>query len=137
MANGRGLAVRLAAFGVGGPGVWSRDAQARPHLRRTNRSWRLNEAYINIKGRQRFLYRAVDSTGQTINFLLTAMAARRFFYRALRNEGNSMPRVINVDKNPAYPCAVAELKASGTIGLRCRLRQCKYFNNIVEQDHRT
>ena len=41
-----------------------------------------------------------------------------------------------MDKNPAYPCAVAELKASGTIGRRCRLRQCKYLNNIVEQDHR-
>ena len=64
------------------------------------------------------------------------MAAKRFFHRALRNDGNSMPRVINVDKNPAYPCAVAELKASGTIGRRCRLRQCKYLNNIVEQDHR-
>ena len=64
------------------------------------------------------------------------MAAKRFLHRALRNEGNSMPRVINVDKNPAYPCAVAELKASGTISRRCQLRQCKYLNNIVEQDHR-
>jgi transposase-like protein len=47
-----------------------------------------------------------------------------------------MPRVINVDKNPAYARAVTELKASGTISQRCRLRQCKYLNNIVEQDHR-
>jgi IS6 family transposase len=47
-----------------------------------------------------------------------------------------MPRVVNVGKNPAYPRAVMELKADGTISRRCRLRQCKYLNNIVEQDHR-
>ena len=47
-----------------------------------------------------------------------------------------MPRVINVDKNRAYPLAVEELKQEGIIGRRCRLRQCKYLNNIIEQDHR-
>jgi transposase-like protein len=65
-----------------------------------------------------------------------AAAAKRFFRRAFLNDGNSMPRVINVDKNPAYARAVTELKASGTIGRRCRRRECKYLNNIVEQDHR-
>jgi transposase-like protein len=73
------------------------------------------------------------------DFLLTdwrnATAAKRFFRRALRNN-NAMPRVVTVDKNPAYPRAVTELKADGTINRRCRLRQCKYRNNIVEQDHR-
>ena len=48
-----------------------------------------------------------------------------------------MPRVINIDKNRAYPAAVEELKEQGTIRHRCSLRQCKYLNNIVEQDHRT
>jgi transposase, IS6 family len=99
---------------VHGPEI---DKRSRPHLKPANRSWRLDETYINIKGRDRFLYRAVDSTGQTIDFLLTdrrdAAAAKRFFRRALRND-NSMPRVINVDKNPAYPRAVTELKADGT-----------------------
>jgi IS6 family transposase len=74
-----------------------------------------------------------------IDFLLTdrlnAAAAKRFFPRALRND-NSMPGVINVDKNPAYPSAVTGQKADGTINRRCRLRQGKYLNNIVEQDHR-
>ena len=51
--------------------------------------------------------------------------------------GNPMPRVVNVDKNPAYPAAVEALKAEGTLPRRVRLRQCKYLNNIVEQDHRT
>jgi transposase, IS6 family len=116
------------------------DKRCRPHLKPTNRSWRLDETYINVKGRDRFLYRAVDSTGQTIDFLLTdrrdAAAAKRFFRRALLNEGNSMPRVINVDKNPAYPRAVEDLKREGVVTRRCRLRQCKYLNNVVEQDHR-
>jgi transposase-like protein len=115
------------------------DRRCRPYLKRTNRSWRLDETYINVKGRDRFLYRAVDSTGQTIDFLLTdwrdAAAAQRFFRRALRNE-NVMPRVVNVDKNPAFPQEMAELKADGIINRRCHLRQCKYLNNIVEQDHR-
>jgi IS6 family transposase len=83
----------------------------------------------------------VDSTGQTIDFLLTpkrdASAAKRFFRRALRGPSNPGPRVINVDKNPAYPAAVEALKAEGTLPGRVRLRQCKYLNNIVEQDHRT
>ena len=116
------------------------DKRCRPHLKPTNRSWRLDETYINVKGRDRFLYRAVDSTGQTIDFLLTdrrdAAAAKRFFRRALQNEGNSMPRVINVDKNPAYPRAFEDLQREGAISRRCRLRQCKYLNNVVEQDHR-
>jgi transposase-like protein len=54
----------------------------------------------------------------------------------MANPGNSIPRVINVDKNRAYPAAVDELKKEGTIRRRCQLRQCKYLNNVVEQDHR-
>jgi transposase-like protein len=64
------------------------DKRCRPHLKPTNRSWRVDETYIKVKGRERFLYRAVDSTGQTIDFLLTAerdtAAAKRFFQRGLR-----------------------------------------------------
>ena len=116
------------------------DKRCRPYLKRTNRSWRLDETYIKVKGRDRFLYRAVDSSGQTIDFLLTdrrdAAAAKRFLQRALQNLGNSMPRVINVDKNPAYPRAVKELKRERVISHRCRVRQCRYLNNVVEQDHR-
>jgi transposase, IS6 family len=111
-----------------------------PNLKRTNRSWSLDETYITSKGRDRFLYRAVDSTGQTIDFLLTdrrdAAAAKRFFRIALLNEGNSMPRVIHVNKNRAYPRAIEDLKPEGVISGRCRLRRCKYLNSVVEQDHR-
>ena len=82
----------------------------------------------------------MDSTGQTIDFLLTAKrdtaAAKRFFRKTLLASANPQPRVINVDKNRAYPAAVEVLKAEGTLRRRCRLRQCKYLNNVVEQDHR-
>ena len=87
------------------------------------------------------MYRALDSTGQTIDFLLTARrdrsAAKRFLRRAIGASGNGMPRVMNVDKNPAYPSAVEALKAEGAIPQRIALRQCKYLNNVIEQDHRT
>ena len=116
------------------------DKRCQPHLKPTNRSWRVDETYIQVKGHERFLYRAVDSTGQTIDFLLTAKraraAARRFFQRGLANPGHSIPRVINVDKNRSYAAAVDELKKDGTIRRRCKLRQCQYLNNVVEQDHR-
>jgi len=107
-----------------------RDKRCRRHLKPTNRSWRVDEAYIKVKGHERFLYRAVDSNGQTIDFLLTAKpdtaGAKPFFQRGMANPGNSLPRVINVDQNRAYPAAVDDLKKDGTIGRRCKLRQCKY-----------
>src|SRR5450631_1213372 len=117
------------------------NKRCRPHLKPTNKSYRIDETYINVKGEDKYLYRALDSTGQTIDFLLTAKrdtaAAKRFLRRAIEASGNPMPRVMNVDKNPAYPAALEELKADGSIPRRVRLRQCKYLNNVIEQDHRT
>ncbi len=141
MTAERGLAISASCVWrwvqIYGPEL---DKRCRRHLKPTNKSWRLDETYIKVKGQERFLYRAVDSTGQTIDFLLTsrrdAAAAKRFFRRALAHSGNLMPRVINVDKNRAYPVAVQDLKEEGTIRRGCRLRQCKFLNNIVEQDHR-
>ena len=117
------------------------NKRCRPHLRPVNKSYRIDETYIRIKGKDRYLYRAVDSTGQTIDFLLTARrdaaAAKRFLLNAMAASDSALPRVMNVDKNPAYPAAVEELKAEGTLPRRVRLRQSKYLNNIIEQDHRT
>jgi transposase-like protein len=117
------------------------NKRCRPHLKPTNKSYRVDETYIKVKGQDRYLYRAVDSSGQTIDFLLAAKrdaaAAKRFLRKALNGAGNSVPRVINVDQNRAYPAAVEKLKAEGSLPRRTRLRQCKYLNNIVEQDHRT
>ena len=116
------------------------NKRCRPHLKPTNKSYRTDETYIKVKGKDKYLYRAVDSTGQTIDFLLTAKrdmaAAKRFFQKALSATGNPIPRVINVDKNGAYPAAIDSLKAEELLPQRVRLRQSKYLNNIVEQDHR-
>lgn len=63
-------------------------------------------------------------------------AAKRFFIKALKANHHQEPRVINVDKNPNYPPAVEQLKKSGVLPEDTELRQVKYLNNIVEQDHR-
>ena len=93
-----------------------------------------------MKGVWTYLYRAVDSLGQTIDFLLSARrdaaGAKRFFRKALAQPHTINPRTIAVDKNPAYPKATAEMKRTGDLWRFSRLRQCKYLNNIVEQDHR-
>ena len=82
----------------------------------------------------------MDSTGQIIDFLLTAKrdiaAAKRFFRKMFSNPANPIPRVINVDKNAAYPPAIEALKQEGVLPRRVRLRRCKFLNNIVEQSHR-
>jgi len=83
----------------------------------SNGSWRVDETYVRVKGRWMYLYRAVDSRGQTIDFLLAARrdtaAAKRFFRKALAQPHTVNPRTLTVDKNPAYPRAVAEMKRDG------------------------
>src|SRR5919106_1575088 len=116
------------------------DRRCRRELRKTNGSWRVDETYCRVAGEWTYLYRAVDSEGNTIDFLLSrrrdAQAAKRFFQKALRAPGHPRPRVINVDGNPSYPKAISELKKTGELGRRCRCRPVPYLNNIVEQDHR-
>ena len=188
------------------------EKRSRPHLKATNDSWRVDETYIKIKKTWTYLYRAVDSEGNTLEFLLSATrdaeAAERFFVKALHSSASSAPqghpvqeqveeptavadpnptslsrvglwdgsasqdaggasagtlrpaasqaapaniapknlpvkdptpsapRVINVDKNAAYPKAIVALKAAGTLPEHVELRQVKYLNNLVEQDHR-
>ena len=116
------------------------DRRCRPHLHATNDSWRVDETYIKVKGKQKYLYRAVDSHGNTLDFLLTAKrdaeAAKRFFRKALKAVHTQTPRVITVDKNAAYPKAINELKAGKELSEEVKLRQKKYLNNIIEQDHR-
>ena len=82
----------------------------------------------------------MDSRGQTIDFLLSAKrdaeAAKRFFRKALAQPHTVNPRTITVDKNPAYPKAIAEMKDDAELWRFSRLRQVRFLNNIVEQDHR-
>jgi IS6 family transposase len=116
------------------------EKRIRRHLLPCTGSWRVDETYIKVKGVWSYLYRAVDSLGQTIDFLLSgrrdAAAAKRFFRKALAQPHTVNPRTITVDRNPAYPKAAAEMKRTGDLWRFSRLRQCKYLNKIVEQDHR-
>ncbi|HEY5867745.1 MAG TPA: IS6 family transposase [Candidatus Tectomicrobia bacterium] len=116
------------------------DQRCRPRLKATNDSSRVDETYIKIKQQWYDLYRAVDSTGATLDFMLSATrdggAAARFFRQVLDAGHTTLPRVMTVEKHAAYPLAFAALQPDGTLPETCLLRQCTYLNNMVEQDHR-
>jgi putative transposase len=99
-------------------------------------SWRMDETYIKVAGQWKYLYRAVDRVGDTVDFLLSAKrdkaAARRFFERATNLHG--VPEKITIDKSGANTAAIESVKADACVDLL--MRQNKYLNNIVEQDHR-
>ena len=117
------------------------EKRIRRHLRPTNDSWRVDKTYIKVKGKWKYLYRAVDSDGDTIDFMLSSKrdrkAAKRFFKKALSSNHNQIPRVITVDKNPAYLPAIDELKNENNLFKNVEIRQTRYLNNIIEQDHRS
>jgi IS6 family transposase len=139
------------------------EQRCRPHLKACKDPWKGDETSINIRKTWFSLYRAVDSAGNTLEFLLRptrdAEAATDFFLKALRstadgvpqshpieeqiaqpetaaNPATAIPRVINVDKNAASPKAVADLKTAGALPEHVALRQVTYRNNLIEQDHR-
>jgi putative transposase len=99
-------------------------------------SWRMDETYIKVKGQWCYLYRAVDKTGQTIDFLLTEerdeRAARRFLTKAIRRHG--VPEKITIDGSEANAAAIRSCNKEHSLAII--IRQVKYLNNIVEQDHR-
>ena len=90
------------------------NQRIRREVRHPNRSWRIDETYIRMAGRWVYLYRAVDSCGETIEFMLSPkrdlVAAKHFLQLALWRAGQVRPRVINVDGHPAYATAISELK---------------------------
>jgi len=116
------------------------EQRLRSHLKPTSKSWRVDETYIRVQGRWCCFYRAIDSTGATIEFLLSALrdaaAAKRLFRQALSDPSHPQPRVINTDKARLYCAAIAAVKREGTLRRRCRHRPVQYLNNILEQDHR-
>src|SRR6202023_3424972 len=116
------------------------EQRLRRQLKPTNKSWRGDETEIRCQGRWCYLYRAIDSTGATIDFLLSALrdaaAAKRLFRQALSDSSHPQPRVINTDQARLYGAAIAAVKSEGTLHRRCRHRPVQYLNNILEQDHR-
>ena len=114
------------------------DKAFRRHKRTVGRRWRMDETYIKIKGQWKYLYRTVDTDGQTIDFLFTAKrdaaAALRFFRKAIRQHGE--PDVVTIDKSGANTAALTTLNADKTEEESITIRQSNYLNNLIEQDHR-
>ena len=108
----------------------------RKHKRPVGGSWRMDETYIKVHGQWTYLYRAVDKEGHTIDFLLRAQrdkdAAMRFFEKAMRHNGD--PEKVTMDKSGANKAAIDEINQDREVPIE--VRQIKYLNNIVEQDHR-
>ena len=106
--------------------------------RQVGSSWRMDETYIKVGGKDRYLYRAVDKFGNKVDFLLTKRrmkgSAQKFLNKAIGN--NSKPRVINIDKSGANKSGIRSINRELLTVKKIKIRQCKYLNNIVEQDHR-
>ena len=110
----------------------------RGHKQPVGLSWRMDETYIKIKGQWNDLYRAVDKTGQTVDFLLTAhrdkKAALRFLKKAIRQHGR--PTKVTIDQSGANTAALIALDANVNADSKIDIRQRKDLNNLIEQDHR-
>jgi transposase, IS6 family len=116
------------------------NKRIRPHLKMSGTSYRVDETYIKVGKTCKYLYRAVDKEGQTIEFMLSAKrdvsAAKRFFKKVMRADHRRLPFSISVDKNAAYPEAFSASQEGRIVPPDCKLRRVKYLNNVIEQDHR-
>ena len=112
------------------------DQAFRARKRPVGGSWRMDETYVRIKGAWKYLYRAVDKAGATVDFLLTARRDRKAALRFLRKAigQNGVPAKITIDKSGANTAAIESYNSAQTQDIE--LRQVKYLNNVVEQDHR-
>lgn len=103
-----------------------------------SKSWRMDETYIKLNGKWVYLYRAVDKYGNTVDFLLRAkrdaVAAKAFFKKAINN--NERPEKVTVDKSGSNKTALDACNKGIETQDEIEIRQIKYLNNIVEQDHR-
>jgi transposase-like protein len=104
--------------------------------RPVGKSWRMDETYVKVRGEWRYLYRAVDKEGNTVDFLLRARrdkaAARRYFEKSIQQNGE--PETVTIDKSGANLAALNALNAERKTPIK--IRQNKYLNNLIEQDHR-
>jgi transposase-like protein len=111
-----------------------------PYLKMSGTSYRLDETYVKVGTQWKYLYRAIDPTGQTIEFMLSARrdvsAAKRFFKKLMRADHRRLPFTIGTDKHASYPEAFATSVKEKVIPFDCKLRRVKYLNNVIEQDHR-
>jgi IS6 family transposase len=116
------------------------NKRMRQHLKMSGTSYRIDETYVKVGTEWRYLYRAVDSAGDTIEFMLSARhdvsAAKRFFKKLMRAEYRRLPFTIGTDKHASYPEAFALSVKEKVLPPDCKLRRVQYLNNVIEQDHR-
>lgn len=116
------------------------NKRMRPYLKMSGTSYRVDETYIKVGKSCKYLYRAIDKEGQTIEFLLSAKrdvsAAKRFFKKMMRADHRRLPFTIGTDKHASYPEAFAASISEKVLPSDCKLRRVKYLNNVIEQDHR-
>ena len=116
------------------------NKRMRPHLKMSGASFRIDETYVKVGQVWKYLYRAVDKEGATIEFMLSAKrdvsAAKRFFKKLMRAEHRRLPFTIGTDKHASYPEAFAASVKGKVLPFDCKLRRVKYLNNVIEQDHR-
>ncbi len=116
------------------------NKRIRPHLKLAGASYRLDETYIKVGQQWKYLYRALDKEGNTIEFMLSAKrdiaAVRRFFKKMMRADHRRLPFSVSVDKHASYPDAFTASQEGKILPKDCNLRRTKYLTNIVEQDHR-
>jgi transposase-like protein len=116
------------------------NKRMRQHLKMSGTSYRVDETYIKVGKTCKYLYRAVDKEGNTIEFMLSAKrdvsAAKRFFKKMMRADHRRLPFTISVDKNGSYPEAFSNSQDECVVPKDCQLRRVKYLNNVIEQDHR-
>jgi transposase, IS6 family len=116
------------------------NKRMRPHLKMSGTSYRLDETYVKVGKEWKYLYRAIDSTGQTIEFMLSAKrdvsAAKRFFKKVMRADHRRLPFTTGTDKHASYPEAFSTSVKEKVLPSDCKLRRVKYLDNITELDHR-
>ena len=116
------------------------NKRMRPHLKMSGTSYRIDETYVKVGREWRYLYRAGDSAGSTIEFMLSArrdvLAAKRFFKNMMRADHRRLPLTIGTDKHASYPEAFSYSVKGKVLPSDCKLKRIKYLKNIIEQDHR-
>jgi transposase-like protein len=104
--------------------------------RAVGKSWRMDETYVKVRGEWKYLYRAVDREGNTVDFIMRARrnkaAAQRYFEKSIQQNG--APETVTIDKSGANLAALHAVNAERETAIK--IRRVKYLNNVVEQDHR-
>ncbi|HEV8080631.1 MAG TPA: IS6 family transposase, partial [Chitinophagaceae bacterium] len=100
------------------------------YQKRYSSRWHIDETYIRVKGEWKYLYRAIDERGNTLDFYLSkrrnTKAAKLFLQKLIKRNKDYCPSVINTDKNPAYNQAIQELKQEGLLSENVKYLQIKY-----------